>query len=122
MKIDTPYPIDMIREIEKKYPLTAKAFKALQHDNFQLFSAKQLSYGPSNIAMGTTLETEEDRRLALVGLTIRINDKVQRLLNLVVRNNKNTIQDESIVDTFKDLAIYGVIAQLVQDNSDSWGK
>ena len=49
-----------------------------------------------------------------------MNDKIQRLLNLVVRNNENTIQDESIIDTFKDLAIYGVIAQLVQE--DSWGK
>ena len=46
MKIDTPYPMDVIKEIEKKYPVTAKAFKAIQHENFQLFSAKHLSYGP----------------------------------------------------------------------------
>lgn len=120
MKIDTPYPMDVIKEIEKKYPVTAKAFKAIQHENFQLFSAKQLSYGPSNISMGTMLETEEDKRLALTALTIRMNDKIQRLLNLIVRNNKNTVQDESIIDTFADLGIYAVIAQIVND--DSWGK
>ena len=120
MKIETPYPTNVIKEIEKKYPTTAKAFRALQYENYELFSAKQLSYGPSNISMGTMLNTEEDKRLALTALTIRMNDKIQRLLNLVVRNNENTIQDESIIDTFKDLAIYGVIAQLVQE--DSWGK
>ena len=120
MRIETPYPSDVLKQIEEKYPITAKAFRAIQHENFQLFSAKQLSYGPSNIAMGTMLESDEDKRLALTALTIRINDKVQRLLNLVVRNNKNTLNDESIIDTFADLGIYAVIAQIVND--DSWGK
>ena len=48
MRIETPYPSDVLKQIEEKYPITAKAFRAIQHENFQLFSAKQLSYGPSN--------------------------------------------------------------------------
>jgi len=120
MEVKTPYPVDVIAQIEEKYPVTAKSFKAIQHENFELFSAKQLSYGPSNIAMGTMLETEEDKRLALTALIIRMNDKINRLINLVIRNNKNTLRDESVIDTVADLGIYAVIAQVVND--DSWGK
>ena len=121
MKVDTPYPIDVIRELENKYPVTAKTFKALQHDNYELFAAKQIAYGPNNIAMGTSLETDADKRLALMGLAIRINDKCQRLINLVVHNNKNTLMDESVIDTFTDLSNYGLIAQIINEGN-SWGK
>ena len=120
MMIDTPHPTDVIKQIEEKYPTTAKAFKALQHDNYQLFAAKQLCYGPGNISMGTRLETDEDKRLALTALVIRMNDKCQRLINLVVKQNNNTLQDESVIDTFMDLSIYGLIAMIVNDGT--WGK
>ena len=110
---------DAIGFIEKNYPETAKEFQRLQFEQYQLFCKKQMDYGPSNIAMGTSLDTDEEKRLSKIGLIVRINDKIQRLINLVVRNNRKA-QNEPTIDAFKDLACYGIIAQIVE--AGKWGK
>ena len=112
-------PNDPIVYIEKTYPETAKEFQRLQFEQWELFCKKQMDYGPSNIAMGTSLDTGEEKRLSLIGLIVRINDKVQRLINLVVKNNREA-QNEPTIDAFKDLACYGIIAQIVKNGK--WGK
>ena len=78
-----------------------------------------MDYGPSNIAMGTDLTTDEQKRLSLIGLIVRVNDKIQRLMNLVVKNNREA-QNEPVEDAFKDLSVYGIIAQIVKNGK--WGK
>jgi hypothetical protein len=108
-----------IEYIEKVYPETAREFKRLQEEQYDLFCKKQMDYGPSNIAMGTSLDTTEEKRLSKIGLIVRINDKIQRLINLVVKNNREA-QNEPTIDAFKDLACYGIIAQIVE--SGKWGK
>ena len=110
---------DAIAYIEEHYPETAEEFQRLQFEQYLLFCKKQMDYGPSNIAMGTSLDTEEEKRLSKIGLIVRINDKVQRLINLVVKNNREA-QNEPTIDAFKDLACYGIIAQIVQNGK--WGK
>ena len=110
---------DAIKYIEKEYPKTAKEFQRIQFEQWATFCKKQMDYGPSNIAMGTTLKTKEDRRLSLIGLIVRINDKVQRLMNLVVKHNRDA-QNEPVMDAFKDLSVYGIIAQVVDNGK--WGK
>ena len=110
---------DAIKYIEKTYPETAKEFQRLQFEQWNLFCKKQMDYGPSNIAMGTSLDTPEEKRLSKIGLIVRINDKVQRLINLVVKNNREA-QNEPAIDAFKDLACYGIIAQIVE--AGKWGK
>ena len=111
--------IDSIAYIEKEYPETSKEFKEIQFEQWATFCKKQMDYGPSNIAMGTSLKTKEDRRLSLIGLIVRINDKIQRLMNLVVKHNRNA-QNEPTMDAFKDLSVYGIIAQIV--DMGKWGK
>jgi len=120
-KKDTLYSknLDAIKYIEEQYPETAKEFQRLQYEQWELFCKKQMDYGPSNIAMGTSLDTDEEKRLSLIGLIVRINDKVQRLINLVVKNNREA-QNEPTIDAFKDLACYGIIAQIVKNGK--WGK
>ena len=108
-----------IEYIEEHYPETAKEFQRLQFEQYHLFCKKQMDYGPTNISMGTPLATDGEKRLSLVGLIVRINDKVQRLLNLMVKNNREA-QNEPSIDAFKDLACYGIIAQIVQNGK--WGK
>jgi hypothetical protein len=44
---------------------------------------------------------------------------VQRLLNLVVKNNKSA-QNEPVMDAFEDLSLYGKIAKIV--DKGVWGK
>jgi len=113
------YKEEAIEYIEKHYPEAAKEFQRLQFEQWALFCKKQMDYGPSNISMGTSLDTDDEKRLSLVGLIVRINDKIQRLINLVVKNNREA-QNEPIVDAFKDLACYGIIAQIVKNGK--WGK
>ena len=110
---------DAIKYIEETYPETAKEFQRLQFEQWNLFCKKQMDYGPSNIAMGTSLDTDDEKRLSKIGLIVRINDKIQRLINLVVKNNREA-QNEPVMDAFKDLACYGIIAQIVE--AGKWGK
>jgi hypothetical protein len=65
------------------------------------------------------LETKEDIKLSLTGLWFRINDKVQRLKQLVVLGQPDEV-GESVQDTYQDLSVYGIIAQLVQRGK--WAK
>ena len=118
-KINKSKTHEAIDYIEKNYPETAKEFQRIQFEQWLLFCKKQMDYGPSNIAMGTSLDTDEEKRLSKIGLIVRINDKVQRLINLVVKNNRKA-QNEPTIDAFKDLACYGIIAQIVE--AGKWGK
>ena len=111
--------MDAIEFIEAQYPETAHEFQRLQDEQYALFCRKQMDYGPTNISMGTPLATDGEKRLSLVGLIVRINDKIQRLLNLVVKN-KREAQNEPTMDAFKDLSCYGIIAQIVKNGK--WGK
>ena len=110
---------EAIDYIEENFPETAKEFQRIQFEQWLLFCKKQMDYGPTNISMGTPLATDGEKRLSLVGLIVRINDKVQRLLNLMVKNNREA-QNEPTIDAFKDLACYGIIAQIVKNGK--WGK
>lgn len=99
--------------MRKKHPVIADAFEQIMKEQMELFASKMLDYGKSNISVGTELQTEDEVKLALTGLFFRMNDKVQRLKNLVALSQEAHVTNESVEDTFKDLSIYGVIAQVV---------
>jgi hypothetical protein len=104
---------------ERMYPQTTEEFKLILDEMYITFCKKQRNYGPGNISVGTPLETKEDVKLSLTGLWFRINDKVQRLKQLVVLGQPDEV-GESVMDTYQDLSVYGVIAQLVQRGK--WAK
>tara|TARA_R100001594_G_scaffold76207_1_gene110873 strand:+ start:577 stop:969 length:393 start_codon:yes stop_codon:yes gene_type:complete len=104
---------------ETNYPETCKEFKKILNEQYVLFCKKQKNYGPSNISVGTDLRTNDDVKLSLTGLWFRLNDKVQRLKQLVVLGHKDEV-GEAQEDTFQDLSVYGIIAQLV--SKKVWGK
>ena len=108
-----------IHYCEALYPKMMEEFKALQEEDYKIFCKKQMDYGPSNISLGTILITEQEKKMSLTGLIIRMNDKVQRLLNLVVKTGRSP-QNESISDAFADLSVYGVISRIV--SSGKWAK
>jgi len=110
---------DVVTEMEKKFPVMTAEFKRIQQAQYELFCAKQSNYGPDNISMGSSLEREEDRKLSLQGLFFRINDKVNRYKQMIMFGSKDAV-GECLDDTFKDISVYGIIAQLVQ--SGKWGK
>ena len=110
--------VDPVKYIEKEYPETAKSFKEIQKEQYELFCKKQMDYGPKNISVGTDLRTDEDVKLSLTGLWFRINDKIERLKQLVVLDK--TAQNEPMIDAFSDLSVYGIIAQIV--HRKKWGR
>jgi hypothetical protein len=102
-----------INDFEEKHPDLSKYFLELQSQQYELFAEKMLSYGIDNIAMGTQLDNEGDIKLSLTAIWIRMNDKMNRLKNLVLKGNSNPLKNESIMDSWKDLVNYSLIAQLV---------
>ena len=98
---------------EKNYPEMTQEYKKIMMEQYVLFCKKHRNYGTGNINVGTNLETDGDVKLALTGLWFRLNDKIQRLKNLVVLGEPDTV-GESLTDTFQDLSVYGIIAQIVQ--------
>jgi len=110
--------LELIESMERKFPEMTGEFKKLSIEQYLIFLKKQNDYGPANIAMNTQLESEQDIKLSLTGLTVRLNDKISRLVNLILRKNK--AQNESIEDTFLDVSVYGTISRIVMRGK--WAK
>ena len=104
---------------EENYPATCNEFKKIMNEQYLMFCKKQKNYGPDNISVGSKLETNDDVKLSLTGLWFRMNDKIQRLKQLIILGHKDEV-GESELDTFQDLSIYGIIAQIV--SAKKWGK
>ena len=67
--------------------------------NLTLFDRKQRDYGSGNIS-----------DFGEMGVLIRLNDKINRLKNLL--NTQTSINFESLSDTWDDIANYGLIGKL----------
>jgi hypothetical protein len=111
--------LSAIEYCELHYPEMMKRFKEIQKEQYKLFASKQKNYGPGNISLGTSLTNDTDIRLSLMGLFFRMNDKIQRIKQLIVFNHADEV-GESAMDTYQDLSIYSVIAQLVKEGK--WAK
>tara|TARA_Y100000389_G_C17333512_1_gene449387 strand:- start:332 stop:706 length:375 start_codon:yes stop_codon:yes gene_type:complete len=111
---------DVISYMENKYPKMTSEFKKIQKEQYELFLRKQHDYGPQNIAVGTALVNDEDKRLSLMGIWFRINDKVERIKTLIMRGDDGSLENEGLVDSYSDISNYGVMAQVVA--SGKWAK
>lgn len=107
---------NIINEFETNYPQLSIEFKQIQQEQYKLFATKMLDYGIQNIALGSTLENEEDIKFSVMGIWLRCNDKINRLKNLIKRNGQNYVNGESMIDSFIDLSNYGIIAMMVLRN------
>jgi len=114
-----PEKSEAVIECEKIYPETTKEFKKILNEQYELFCKKQLNYGPENISVGTKLSNPDEIRVSLTGIWFRVNDKVQRLKQLVLLSKKDMV-GESIDDSFVDMSVYGIIAQIV--SRGKWAK
>lgn len=82
----------------------------IQDELLDLLLKKHDDYGPKNIS--------ESPGGPLNGINVRMYDKLARLENLL--NNKKEPKNESLRDTFLDLANYAIIGLLVLDKK--WDK
>jgi len=70
-------------------------------DCVRVLDSKQKDYGPKNIAA-----------FGEYGVLVRVNDKVQRLINLAQPGKEPA--HESVDDSWSDLTNYGLIAQMIR--------
>ena len=109
----------VVEQMEKEWPEMTTEFKRLQREQYELFCRKQHDYGPGNISVGTQLITPEEVHLSLTGLWFRMNDKIQRLKNMLM-SKRNSAVDEPLEDAYLDVSNYGIMATIVKNNK--WGK
>lgn len=105
------YGKSAVEILKEEYPTIYNGYTQIQAEQLELFAKKHLDYGMHNITAGTQLANEDEIGFALTGLWYRISDKVNRWKNLLI--NRRSVQNESLMDTYQDLANYGIIAQLV---------
>jgi len=84
-------------------------FRGVAHEFYQhgedVLVSKQADYGPKNIAMAPGGP--------LNGLRVRMHDKLSRINHLI--ENGATPENESLKDSFLDMANYSIIAMMVLD-------
>ena len=102
----------IVNHMMDTYPTVMTGVKNHMNESFRLFAKKQMDYGLGNIAMNGNKE------LALLGILIRLNDKVQRGLNILMNNQEPN--NESLEDTGFDITNYGAIFNTVL--KDEWKK
>ena len=78
-----------------------KAVDSILAELRELMISKQKDYGPGNIMS-----------FGEYGVLVRVNDKVERLKNL--HKSGREPNNESIDDTWKDIANYGIISLMVR--------
>jgi hypothetical protein len=110
----------IIEQMEREWPEMTQEFKRIQREQYELFLHKQHDYGPGNISVGTQLQTPDEVHLSLTGLWFRMNDKIQRLKNLLMSGRKNAVEGETVEDAYLDVSNYGIMATIV--GRDKWGK
>jgi hypothetical protein len=79
-------------------PEIEEAFVAVLREMYETFCKKQKDYGRGNIG-----------KFQELGVVVRTSDKIERLINLRVKNAKATPNNEAIDDTWIDIATYGAI-------------
>ena len=77
---------------------------ALAIECVRLLDTKQQDYGSKNITYSGEL-----------GVAVRLQDKVCRLRHML--ESGNTPKHEAMVDTYQDIANYGLIGQMLLDGS-----
>ena len=110
----------IVDQMEEQWPEMTEEFKKIQQEQYELFLHKQHDYGPGNISVGTQLQTQDEIHLSLTGLWFRMNDKIQRLKNLLMNKRQSAVEGEPMEDAYLDVSNYGIMATIV--SRGKWGK
>ena len=115
---------NVVSKIEKQYPQCTTELLDNFDRAYQLWCKKQDDYGDGNIKLGLDISSSSNKALSQLGVVIRMNDKIQRLLNIhkknMFHNEDMSVSDESIEDTCIDLMNYANM--LLALSKDKWGK
>ena len=82
-------------------------------EDIELFDKKQRDYGTKNID-----------KFGVLGVLVRVSDKIERLINLQKQSKKTKIgkieSNEPMMDSWADITVYGAIARIV--SKGTWSK
>lgn len=82
-------------------------FREITDDLAALYEVKNHDYGDS---FGDTW-----KKLGCVSALTRLSDKLNRAINLMTKTESEVV-DESIIDTFKDMANYSIMTIIELEN------
>ena len=85
--------------MEKK----VKMVRILLSDMYKEFKQKHSDYGGSVFQMGEK------------GIYVRVFDKVKRLETLVWKGHSTQVKDETVMDTWRDLATYAILGMVAHE-------
>ena len=66
------------------------------------------------------MKNAEEIKLSLTGLWFRMNDKLQRVITLLMTGRDSAVKDEPLEDAYLDVSNYGIMATIV--GRGKWGK
>lgn len=107
-----------VSHTEKTAPEQIRAFMKVLMRMYRTHLEKNADYSPANI-----------QGPGMIGIATRMWDKMVRIMNLTGFDisakfngfhGKKKAKNEPYLDAFMDIAVYGVIAQLLE--ADKWGK
>ena len=75
-------------KLKKVYPEIAKAYERVSMEQYELLRARCQTMVKEISLLDPNLDTEEEVHVAMTGLWFRINDKINRLKQLVLLNKK----------------------------------
>jgi len=81
-----------------------QAFLKIEEELFTMFLRKHKDYGKGNILANKEL-----------GIAMRVNEKIERIKHLLAQNN--TPANETLDETWTDIAVYAIIAKLLRNGS-----
>jgi hypothetical protein len=93
---DNPLLLDTIADRLGLKTVAGKVALRIALENICMLDKKQQDYGSRNISKFLTY-----------GVAVRLNDKVERINNLVAKKRKP--RNESLEDSFRDASNYGII-------------
>jgi len=108
--VQAELPVITESNVVPKFPETTTELnvvpkmEAVFEEAFKLFRVKNAAYGTSNLST-----------YGLIGILVRMSDKMARLKNIIVDGHDVSATDETKRDTFMDLLVYCAAAILMID-------
>jgi hypothetical protein len=99
---------------EKRHPLSER-FHRILGEIGQLHDKKQADYGRPGDPFANVRSAGEWGIDAWVGAMVRATDKIKRLQKVA---QGGSLENESVVDSFQDLAVYAIIGQVLWEEAN----
>lgn len=95
----------------RRHP-SSRRFHEILKELGALHDRKQADYGTRDDPFANVRASQEFGVAPWLGAILRLNDKVNRLKAFAKRG---TLKNETVIDSFDDISVYGVIARVLYE-------